>query len=303
MFYALLLAVSIAINTSYNGVNSRAGKKWLAGTADRFFYLGLVFAAGSVVTLGFMLAEGAAMSAYTLAMGAFFGVWHVATTVMLVRALTLGPLALVNLIVSCSMVIPTFSGLLIWGEPVAGPQWAGVALMVVALALCADVFGKNNAGGSRHWLAVGLCASAMTGALGVLQKTYQKSDYSGEMAGFIAVSFVVSAAGAFLAWRLCRKRGEPAAEKPRFAWGFFTVAAGAGVLAGVLNHLNLFLIGVLPAVIFFPVCNGGTILCSAAVGRLLFKEKMTRAQGLGFVLGLAAILLLGNVVDLLSAPR
>ena len=296
----LLLALSIAINTSYNGISSHVGKTRLSGTADRFLYLALVFAAGAVVTLGVMLAGGAGASFYTLAFGVAFGVWHVLTTVMLVHALSVGPLALVNLLVSCSMVIPVFSGALIWGEAVAVPQWVGVALMVAALVLCADVFGKKSGGTGRRWMPACLCASAMTGALGVMQKTYQTSAHSGEMAAFLAVSFVVSAAGALLAWRIFQRRGARPAGVLLFTRGFLPFALGAGVLAGVLNHLNLFLIGVLPAVLFFPVCNGGTILCSALVGRVLFKEKMSRAQWLGFASGVAAVLLLGNVLELLD---
>jgi len=299
----VILAGAIVMNTIYNSINNHVGKTRLSGTAGRFLYLTFVFAAGAVVTLGFMAAGGQGMSAYTLAMGTIFGVCHVAATVMLVRALSIGPMALVNLMVACSMLLPTFSGMLIWSETVAGPQWVGVALMVVSLILCANVFGGSAShvtGIGRRWVAVSLCTAVLAGGLGVIQKIFQSSAYTGEVAGFLAVSFVVSAAGAFLAWRACAKRGGATAVTPGLSWSFVAITVGAGVLVGALNHVNLYLIGALPAVLFFPVCSGGVILCSAVVGRALFKEKMSRAQWLGFAFGVAAILLLGNVAELFS---
>ena len=61
----------------------------------------------------------------------------------------------------------------------------------------------------------------------------------------------------------------------------------------VIHGDTCYLSGVIPAVIFFPLVNGGSILLSALVGRLLFGEVCSKRQYLGFALGLAAILCIG----------
>jgi len=305
----LLLAATIGVNTAYNGINNHMGKTRLNGPPGRFLYLACVFAAGTVITASFAIPAGS-VSFYTFAMGVGFGVVHASATVLLVHALSIGPMALVNLIVSCAMLLPTFSGMMIWNEPVAGPQWVGVALMVVALILCADVVGKKSAGTNRRWVTVSLCTAVVTSGLGLFQKIFQKSAHTGEVAGFLAISFSVSAIGAYLAYLAYKKRdagiitgtatesiAHPVVRGP--AWSFWAIATAAGLMLGGLNLLILHLVGSLPSVLFFPVHNGGVILCSAMVGLVLFREKLTRPQWFGFAFGVAAILLLGNIAELL----
>ena len=62
----------------------------------------------------------------------------------------------------------------------------------------------------------------------------------------------------------------------------------------MINKLNLYLSGVLPGILFFPLVNGGVILLSILASRVLFHEKMTPKQVLGVVLGVLSIFLIGN---------
>ena len=78
-------------------------------------------------------------------------------------------------------------------------------------------------------------------------------------------------------------------------------AAGALVMlffifpGGSLSPYTLLMGAIFAAVLFFPIYHGGNILLSALAGRAFFKEKMTRSQTVGFFIGIAAILLLGNL--------
>ena len=297
MFIYLTLASAICINTIFNGINNHAGKKWLRGNADRFLFLAFVNSAAAVVAVAMAVPRGIP-SAGTFAFGAAMCVLLITQMVLGIRALATGPMALVNLIVCCSMLLPALSGAMFWGESVAAPQWAGIALMIVALALCTGVFDKKESAANRGWVVMSLLTAIATGCIGLLQKAFQKSGHPEEVAGFIAVFFVLAAIAAFIAWAVLKRNVKVEAPRLKIGPTFIGVTILAGVLLGGLNFINLWLVGVLPSVLFFPVHNGSVILLTALAGRFLFKEKMSRLQLLGFIAGVAAILLLGNIVSL-----
>ena len=66
-----------------------------------------------------------------------------------------------------------------------------------------------------------------------------------------------------------------------------------GVCVGLLNFLNLNLSGKLPSVILFPVYNVGSMLLSSLISALIYKDKPTKRQGIGFAIGIVAILIVG----------
>ena len=49
-----------------------------------------------------------------------------------------------------------------------------------------------------------------------------------------------------------------------------------GVTACVNHRLNLFLAGVIPSAIFFPVVNGGSIILCTIAAFIVFKEKLQK---------------------------
>lgn len=63
--------------------------------------------------------------------------------------------------------------------------------------------------------------------------------------------------------------------------------------------MNLYLSGALPSILFFPIMNGGLILLSSLAGWIVFREKLTRSQIFSLLLGVVAVCLIGNGLDLL----
>ena len=67
----------------------------------------------------------------------------------------------------------------------------------------------------------------------------------------------------------------------------------SGVFMGIVNIINLYLAGVMPKVLFYPVSNGGLIFMTSLCGVILFKEKLSIKQWIGMLLGIAAMCCLG----------
>ncbi len=70
------------------------------------------------------------------------------------------------------------------------------------------------------------------------------------------------------------------------------IAAICGVFNGLTNFLVLVLNGKLPASVMFPVISGGGIVFTFLYAMIVYREKFKPIQIVGFVLGVASIVLL-----------
>ncbi len=74
----------------------------------------------------------------------------------------------------------------------------------------------------------------------------------------------------------------------------FSVACGIGI--ALCNQINMYLAGVMEAVIFYPVVNGDFMLLNILAGILLWHEKLSRRQWFGLIMSGAAIFLLCGIL-------
>ncbi len=283
IFDYLLLTASVAVNVTGNSINNRFAKRDGETTADKFAYNLLASAAALAVVAIF--GGSLRLSLTTFLLGMLFGVCNGCSFICRTFALAEGPMSLTLLIGSCGMLIPTVAGTIFWQEPISPLQIFGIALMLYALSLIMNVGTKPREGRlSFRWILFSAGSFLCTGFISVMQKVQQSSAYPDERGGFLLTSFAVALA---INGLMLLASGRKAAKRPsrQSAGGLLT-----GCCTGANHILNLYLSGVIPAVIFFPLVNGGGILLSALVGRLLFGEICSKRQYLGFVLGLAAIL-------------
>lgn len=65
-----------------------------------------------------------------------------------------------------------------------------------------------------------------------------------------------------------------------------------GICFAVLNRLNLYLSGVVDSAVFFPIVNGGSLILTMIAAIVVFRERLTRKQWIGIVLGVLAVFFL-----------
>lgn len=228
-------------------------------------------------------------SAYTLMLGVIFGLLTLTAAFAYLRALAVGPMSYTALISTSSMIIPSFSGAVIWHEQLKWLQIIAVVFILASFVLSVEL--KKDKKASLKWLMYTLISFAGTGAIGVLQKIQQKSDYSDESGWFLITALLVAAAVAFVCWRV-KSRGE---EKPTVKTPVLKTCLAFGYIGFVIaftNKVNLYLSGVLPSIIFFPMVNGGRLIMTGLVALLIFKEKLLPKQLVGLVLGVTAVIML-----------
>jgi len=195
---------------------------------------------------------------------------------------------------SLSTIIPTMSGAVIWGEHISAVQIAGIILMLICICLASDLK-KDSSPKTIKWRIYCAIVFLMTGTIGVFQKWHQSTAYSGELGEFLIVAFIVSTlCTGILAFKTrseenaLEKRGSICAFLPIFIMLF----SGAGT--AINNKLNLFLSGVLDSSVMFPIVNGGGLMLTTLAATMFFKERLSKKQWVGLVIGVIAVILLCN---------
>lgn len=297
---ALLLIFSVIMSLLSCGIlRNEFCKKELAGNSDLYIF-NTFNSVLSAITLTIVAAISGTLcvpSLYTLLMGIVFGFATASCAVLSMIALESGPLSYTNVIVSCAMVIPALSGLVLYGEPVSAWQWAGIALMVISFCCAVDNENKGS-GASLKWLLLCLGAFLGSGSVGVMQKLHQNSVYKDELGVFLVVAFAASALFSLaLTIYYARVRGETitVTRAPKLR-KFLIISFVSGVGFALVNQINMYLAGVMDAIIFYPIVNGASMILTTAAGILLWKERLSKKQWFGMVTGGVAILLLCNIL-------
>jgi len=295
----ILLTLSVLLNVLTCGILRNAFcKKEIRTQADLYAFntVSSIVSAVSILLFGVFMKSVSFPSVYTLLLGIVFGLATALCAILNMKALECGPLSYTNIIVSCSMIIPAFSGLLFFGETVSPGQYIGAGLMIVSF-ICAVDKKNDTTGTSLGWFLLSLGTLIFSGSVGIMQKIHQTSEYKDELTGLLITAFLVSAVFSF-ALMLFHSKGASQAVtiflSPRAKKSLIIcIVTGAGF--AFCNQANLYLSGAMEAIIFFPVVNGAAMLLTTAAGLLLWKEKLSRKQQLGTIAGAAAIFLLCGV--------
>lgn len=297
---ALLLIFSVIMSLLSCGIlRNEFCKKELAGNSDLYIF-NTVNSLLSAITLTIVAAISGSLcipSMYTLLMGIVFGMATALCAILSMIALESGPLSYTNVIVSCAMVIPALSGLVLYGEVVSTWQYVGIALMVVSFACAVD--GDNgSSGASFKWLLLCLGSFLCSGSVGVMQKLHQNSVYKDELGIFLVIAFLASALFSLIMtiyYKNVRSEAITVTRAPKFK-KFAIISFISGVGFALVNQINMYLAGVMDAIIFYPIVNGASMILTTAAGIILWKEKLSKRQWFGLVMGGVAIFLLCNIL-------
>ena len=222
-----------------------------------------------------------------------FALSYATATVCAVLAIRCGSLAKTTLIVSCSLLIPSFYGMVALKEPISVTLVIGTVLLLVALFLInyrKQAKGERKTkGASWKWAIFVVLAFVGNGMCSTVQKAEQL--YFGEegknMFMIVALGFVVVI---LLTLSFCL-REERTAMKETLRRGWLW-ALLCGLMNGLTNYLVIYLNPRLPASVLFPVISGGSLTLVFLYSTLIRKEKFSPRQYVGFLVGVVSIVLL-----------
>lgn len=231
----------------------------------------------------------------TISFAALFSVLFAVSILFHTFALSVGPLSLTALILSYSLLVPTFYGVFVYDEKLTGLSIAGIAFLAVSIYMTnfkKSIENPKAATLSKKWyIYVGL-AFLGNGFCSVTQRAHQLY-----CDGQFGKEFMVIAFGLAALWLLpfmikneMRKKNSWQFKNTLTkCWLWFFLDA-LGVL--VVNMLVIKLSVRMNASIMFPVISAGEILSVAAFSLLLYKERLSKMQIIGVIIGVIAVVFL-----------
>lgn len=215
----------------------------------------------------------------------FFALSFSAATVFGTLAISCGELSLTSLVTSFSLMIPTFYGLIFLREPITIGLIPGLILLAASLILINKK--QTQTVGNAKWLIYVLIAFAGNGMCSVVQKMQQSTFCGAYKNEFMILSLAFVCAIMCIAATLSERRH--IAVYTKSGWHF---ALAYGVMNGTVNLFVMILSGLMSVSLMFPLISVGGIVVTFIISKLFYKETLTKAQHIGFLLGIAAVIFL-----------
>lgn len=213
-----------------------------------------------------------------------FGVSYAVSTVAMVLAIMWGSMSITGLVTSYSLIIPTFFGLFALNEKIGIVGIVGIGCLLLSLFLINDV--KEEIQFSFKWIVAVLFAFVGNGMCSTIQKMQQIASAGKYKNEFMIVALLIVSC-AFVILSLIRK--EKIRDGTVLCVSFGALRGGAN---GIANLLVMVLAGTIPNVLLFPSVTAGGIVLSFIIAICIYKEKLTRQQLVGYVIGTISVVLL-----------
>lgn len=214
-----------------------------------------------------------------------FALSYMSSAVFGVLAIACGSLSLTALIVSYSLMLPTLYGIIFLKDPISVGLIPGIALLVISLFLT-NKKGENTQI-TLKWLVCVTIAAVGNGMCSVTQKM-QQVVYDGAFKNEFMIIALAMVVVMLLFFVFAKERK----DIKMFINAGWSASISCGIVNGLVNLLVMLLSGLMAASVMFPLISVGGIVVTYLVSRFYYKESITKSQSVGFVLGLAAIVLL-----------
>lgn len=262
----------------------------IRSVGDTFFFNGGISAVWIIVLGVFSVISGDfVISSGSVFYGAIYGVIICSFLLFKNLSLTSGPVSLTILIGSCPFILTTLFGVIFMNQSINAMQIMGIVMIIVALVLC--ISPKKGERISAKWLAFSALFFLAGGGVGILYMLFGASDAKNEINAMMfcaaCVAFVLYFVVGFII-NLIKK--EPCPKIHKSGIKFILLC---GIASSTYMRMNLYLSTVIPAVVFFPLANGSVVIFSTLSGVLLYKERLSKIQIIGMLIGLAALVITG----------
>lgn len=195
-----------------------------------------------------------------------------------------GPLSISSLIFQYSLLIPAFYGFFALGDPVKITLIVGIALLAVSLFLVNKKDKNEPKKISFRWivfLLIGFLGNGLCSTVQKIQQMHFAGQYKSE---FMIVAMAICAVSLFGTALATERSTISVGIKKGWMWFLFCGLANGGVNYGIMLLTNR-----LPSSVMFPIVSAGSTVLTCLVSWLFYKERLTKIQTVGLILGILAI--------------
>lgn len=277
-----LLATSVLLGTGKNMVSKCAGDKFSG--INNLFATNIITALIGIIVFGCIgFGTGIFKNALPLLIAVLYGIFTMFSQMFFIKAVEYSATAVCSLIYSMGFILPTLFSVIFFKEPFGLQKIIALALMLVAFVCVSNIKGK---GVKKLYFAI--FAMLTSGIIGIIQKIIPKTGADIPISQYLILAFItmliISVIGLFIT--------DKGSDKHKKSPDFIGLSFLMGICVAFANSINIKLAGSMPGVIFFTCLNGGTIILSAILSRILFKEKLNNLQKIGIFIGITSIVVM-----------
>ena len=282
----IVLLVSIIVFLSLMNVVKKAFNEKIPAAGPHFFSAVACFVSALffVMSAGFRPEWNAGVLPYAVG----FAIGCAVSSVFAFLAIQNGSLSLTSLIISYSLIIPTVFGLVFLNETASAWFYIGLGFLCVSLFLINVKFERSpEKEGTKitwKWILYVLLAFLGNGACSTVQVLQQRTfagAYKNEL--MIMALLIVSATLIIFA---CFGEKKTMPESFKKGWYIMVLCGAAN---GAMNLFVMMLANRMNASLMYPLISAGSIILTAMISIAFYKEKLSRTQVAGLVLGIAAV--------------
>lgn len=279
MVYILVLLLGV-LASSKVCVQTAFGKKSVKNSTDAMCFNVFVFIAAAIMFLPQVFGCSEIIWLYS-AVGAVFAVSY---QLFYTNALSVGNVSMTVLMVNFSMVINVVISRLVYNDSVSFVRLLGICMTIASFVICNGV--EKMTGVEKKWIVYTLLAMVSNSLGSLVQKALGESAYAEENLAFISCLYIVSAVMGIIVYMILNKK-----EKRGFKIGIGMIkyAVGTGVLLGLYQMVYTYALAQAEGTFIFPAQTGSIIIFSTLSGVLIFKDKFTKKQLIGVLIGMIAL--------------
>lgn len=237
----------------------------------------------------FLITSGGSLefSKESLIYSVAFAITYSVTTIFSVLAIKTGPLSLTSLFEQYSLIIPTFYGLLILNEEAGVSLIIGIVLLLISLLLVNLEGKKEEKKITLKWGIYVLLAFLGNGGCSTVQKIQQINCNGAYKSEFMIIALIITVITLFICALINERNTMVHSLKKGFP--YYSIC---GFANGAVNFFILVLSTRMPASVMFPIISAGGIVITALISIFFYREKLSVAQKIGMVMGIAAVVVL-----------
>lgn len=282
----ILLIISLILGVTKN-IIPKSGKRDFQGFGN-LMSVNIITAIIGIIVFSAKGLDFSLFSGTTFILLAFlYGLCTLGSQSLYMVATQTGSVSVCSLIYAACFIIPTVFTAMYYNEAFSSLRITGICVMLASVVMI-SIKGEENTNSSKKYLFYIFIAMICAGSVGILQKVFSRI-YEGKGINeylFLAFLFILIFS---ITGKIAVKKKTPSQKHNK---KFYLLAILLSLSVVVANKLNMFLVGALPGLIFFPIINGGTIMLSAVVSKYLFKEKLSIISWCGIIIGILAIVLI-----------
>ena len=308
LFFAVLcIAVQFGVNKIYQ-------KNFARGLKDMIFFpltCGVVNAVFFTLLSFILYGKPPEFSAFSCVMSAVLAVVGTLSALAGILVMKYGKMSVYSVFMMLGgMILPYFYGLIFLNETISAARIAGLIILICALPFSAAGPQEKNSGAKKtplkFYYALCVLIFLLNGTTSIISKTHSINISAVPAANFIVYvnlwSSAVNGAAYFILSRRMKSIKNPAdsqglqdikdagrtesteSESKRFRAVLtvivYAVVSGAGFLFQLIPAKTV------PAVALYPIVTGGSIVLSAVLARIFFKEKVGAPAFAGIIMSL-----------------